>query len=767
MESILNNIFKLNNKKTIVKIIGIEIFLLVLTALFLRFKSDDRIYKEIDLSQCESDYINYNGQTWYIEPGQIEVNEDVCLFTTPLMHLDKGFYTLEVDYNATYVQNVIPKAKSGAVFVEADSFFLDNNLDIVCYTFEVEEDIDDFYVDVQYNGVGDYSVNGLKVFSSNCTQRMCWLKILMLFLAIDIIFLLYNVSNEHRSLIIEIIGITFLSSIPLFFSGLEGHDLTFHLMRIEGLAQELRNGQFPVRISSAWMGGYGYATSVFYGDLLLYFPAMLRLFGLTVVKAYKIYVVFINGLTTLVSLISFNGIFKSTKVATILTLVYMTSSYRLVDVFVRHAVGEYTASVFFPLIALSIWKIYTDNKGIKKNIINSILLAIGMTGIITAHVLSTEMVVVTLFVIVIILYKRLIDFDIIKTFLLAVVFTALLSAFFIVPFIDYYKNVPVLGTINVLSSNGFSAIQKNGASVADLFAFFNNPFGLSGYMLCTPGVILMASLIVALIMWGKGHTNNRLRILTICSILFLWISTDIFPWDSLAYKFSIFNIMTQVQFPWRYIFISIVILTLLLGEELHYINKLGNIVHIDIAFKIITLTAIITTLLFISFYADHEGRKIYYDLHNLKTYGTGGSEYLRAKKDGDSFIITNSDLFTGKFESDGESTIDVIYKNGTKCDFLCKNTSDKKSSIIAPYINYKGYVIYDEQGNYYDVKDSDNCLIQFSIPGGFEGILHIRFESPWYWNVATVVSLLSMIIIVAILFINGIQRKEKQVSLEN
>ena len=89
--------------------------------------------------------------------------------------------------------------------------------------------------------------------------------------------------------------------------------------------------------------------------------------------------------------------------------------------------------------------------------------------------------------------------------------------------------------------NNISAIQKNGASVADLFAFFNNPFGLSGYMLCTPGVILMASLIVALTMWGKGHTNNRLRILTICSILFLWISTDIFPWDSLAYKFSIFN----------------------------------------------------------------------------------------------------------------------------------------------------------------------------------------------------------------------------------
>ena len=44
--------------------------------------------------------------------------------------------------------------------------------------------------------------------------------------------------------------------------------------------------------------------------------------------------------------------------SSIFTLVYLTSSYRLVDIFIRSAVGEYTAFIFFPIIAVGVWKMY-------------------------------------------------------------------------------------------------------------------------------------------------------------------------------------------------------------------------------------------------------------------------------------------------------------------------------------------------------------------------------------------------------------------------
>ena len=70
--------------------------------------------------------------------------------------------------------------------------------------------------------------------------------------------------------------IILMASIPLFNNYLiRGHDIYFHLMRIEGLAQGLGAGEFPVRIQPAWYDGYGYAVSVFYSDLFLYPAALL------------------------------------------------------------------------------------------------------------------------------------------------------------------------------------------------------------------------------------------------------------------------------------------------------------------------------------------------------------------------------------------------------------------------------------------------------------------------------------------------------------
>lgn len=65
--------------------------------------------------------------------------------------------------------------------------------------------------------------------------------------------------------------IWFIADIPFMMSYLPvattGHDLIFHLYRIEGIAQGLIEGQFPVRMQTVQAAGYGYPVSIMYGDI--------------------------------------------------------------------------------------------------------------------------------------------------------------------------------------------------------------------------------------------------------------------------------------------------------------------------------------------------------------------------------------------------------------------------------------------------------------------------------------------------------------------
>ena len=67
-----------------------------------------------------------------------------------------------------------------------------------------------------------------------------------------------------------------LASLPAFRSGTYlGHDLPFHLGRIQAIAEGLAQGQFPVRYEeSAWYG-YGYICTQLYGNIFLYIPALI------------------------------------------------------------------------------------------------------------------------------------------------------------------------------------------------------------------------------------------------------------------------------------------------------------------------------------------------------------------------------------------------------------------------------------------------------------------------------------------------------------
>ncbi len=139
-------------------------------------------------------------------------------------------------------------------------------------------------------------------------------RLLLGMLLADIVLYLFSkrkklaVSPEKREVMAGIAAIVFIATLPLMASYLfNQQDLIFHLNRIEGVKEGLLEAKdFPVRIQPQWLNGHGYPVSIFYGDFWLYFPALLRIIGISVQDSYKIFILFVNLATAWLSYFCFH-----------------------------------------------------------------------------------------------------------------------------------------------------------------------------------------------------------------------------------------------------------------------------------------------------------------------------------------------------------------------------------------------------------------------------------------------------------------------------
>lgn len=743
---------------------------LVISAVFAVYlfagKSDLSLNIPVQMNSWNSGDVVFSETEWRITPDQAGPETKVY---SPPVSLPKGTYTLDIWYTGAITQMAKPTAgEDNQVFVEGNDFYLNKNLDHVTYMFTVAEDIDDFQFEVSYNGRGTLNITDIQIVSNNNGKRLALLKLLCVFLIIDLLIVFKRLPPQKKFAFGAVAGIALLSSLPLFFRGVNdvsGQDLPFHLMRIEGIAAELRAGHFPVRISSAWAGGHGYPVSIFYGDLLLYFPAVLRLLGVNMTVSYKVFVFMINLLTSLAASCCFSKMFRSQKTGAICVLVYMSATYRLVDVYIRSAVGEYCAILFFPIVALAAWNIYkTKNDSLRDNIKNGIILAAGMSGIVTAHILSAEMTALAIFIVFVLVIKKSLKLRSIGTYAIGVIGTLLLSAFFLVPFADYMLNVPVKIT-SALGNGAAKTIQNIGESWGDYFAFFSNPFGQTGRMMgCTPGLILMCVFALALAIWFMGKASSTVKVLTACSFIMLFMATNTFPWNSLARHFSIFNFLAQVQFPWRYVILAVLFLSILLGVLLQ--EKLPEHlfdINMNRVCRTVMAAGIFMVLLFSSFYVDNANRMRLYDAQDLNSYALFMSEeYFRTAKTPEGIIEADQNVLSGRPESAEAEYVYTSLRNGTDLDINVK-TGQSPAVVNAPLFNYRGYEAFDDQGTVYEISDSDKFLVSFQVPENYEGTIHIRFKTPWIWNAAIICSIMTALAMGAFLLICKKRRPAKEI----
>ena len=99
-------------------------------------------------------------------------------------------------------------------------------------------------------------------------------------------------SKKEKSFVLGmVILIAIITGLPFLKPGLGGHllDTLYHLLRIESVKEALLNGAYPARVNPLFLNGYGYGSSLFYSDITLVVPAILRLLGVSPILSWKIF----------------------------------------------------------------------------------------------------------------------------------------------------------------------------------------------------------------------------------------------------------------------------------------------------------------------------------------------------------------------------------------------------------------------------------------------------------------------------------------------
>lgn len=721
--------------------IELLVIVFVISLYFIKASSSEESLRvDVNISDLQSHDMEYDNG-WKLLDGK--VNEETAILFGPYLPLESGRYILNMEYDCeSDLQIELRAEKEHSAYIEANPFNLDHNLHSISYRFKVNQPVDYFDIYVTYSGGGNVSINDLTIVRSLDGYKIAIFYVILIIILLNVLLFFRKELYRNRQDILFLLSIVLLISIPLFMKGIHvAHDTKFHFMRFEGLSEELRLGHFPSRIQSLWVSGNGYPVSIYYCDLLLIFPALLRLTGFTIIEAYKAYVMFVNALTVLIAYLSFLTLFKKDKrLALLLTLVYSASTYRLVSLYTKAAVGEYTAMAFFPLIVAAIYKIYentTSNHKPEEILGNSIMLAIGWSGVISSHVISTEICMVLMVGFCLINIQRTLNKKVLLTMFLGFAETSLLTAFFVVPFLDYILNVDV--SVKYVSQT----IQEYGAYILQLFSFFQTPSGwvgstVSDRLSSTPGAVLILSLCLAYFLMVMGRANRTIIKLSLYSSIILWMSTDLFPWNRLARIPKVGDALTAIQFPLRYLGPSCIVLTTLLGFLMVYLSSLHNsdvINHIYYATVAITC---ISLAVFFGQYLDGMQEVNPIDRVELDTnsaYQNG--EYLRVDSSGDPITYVQSDVDASGVE------VSVIERKGT--NMIISANSRDGGTVSFPLTNYKGYSIRDEYGERHNVFDDKNCKVACDVPSGYNGNLTVSFEEPWYWRLAEIISLASFV----------------------
>lgn len=352
--------------------------------------------------------------------------------------------------------------------------------------------------------------------------------------------------------------------------------------RIQQLDKCLNDGQIPCRWVPDAGYGYGYPQFNYYPPSVYYVGAILHKVGFQYIDAVKILFVIGYVASAIAMFVLVDSLLGSWP-AFVSSILYTYVPYKAVEVYVRGAMSEFWALSFFPII---LWAIYKFIKTEKKRYF--IWFSVSLALLLTTHNLMSLIFapVAIIWAIYWLVFEKKIK--IFSKIILSGLLGIGLAAFFTLPVILEKKFAHV---DSVLS--GYFDYRAHFVSLYKLFISREWGYGSSGFpdelLNLSTGFVQWIVGLVAVILGIKFYKKEK----KLSLLLLIFAALELFVLFMIHMKSSFIwarlPILWWLQFPWRFLSVSIFLLAILSGLAVYFSKKFKIIFGIILIFSNIIL----------------------------------------------------------------------------------------------------------------------------------------------------------------------------------
>ena len=607
-------------------------------------------------------------------------------------------------------------------------------------------------------------ITGVRLIPTHAFAYVHFLTLLALFAAADWVLLVVTgrLALPWRTLkarysALGLVCLVLIACLPLGLDYLVyGHDLTVHLSRIEGLKAGLLAGQFPVRMYPDLLSGKGYPFGVMYADLLLYPAAVLRILGFPLQTAYKLYVFGITLATALVTRYALRRMLSSETAALAGTALYLLAPYRLTNVYVRGAVGEYSSMLFLPLVVYGMWRICRQRPGDRAEPWCWAPLALGFTGLLQTHLLTTVMAGFVAAVFCLVNGARVFRRPVLPCLCKAAGAALVWNLWFLTPLLHYM----ITGACRVSARYDAFYLWQSALMPGQLFMPFGAgggsslapAQGLNGEMFLSAGLAMGLGIGLFVLAMADpavrraGRGARRLGAWTLgMGALCLWMASDRFPWYDLSVSdnplcLALSGLFGKLQYAWRMLSPAAALLAVCTACAV----ALFAAARPQTAQRAAALLALLAVIPagYLMYDVCTDSPVTYY----MSLGATGVARRVREDQ-----IAEGEYLPADLPEETALQTADVnlYFDDGVEVReaalgtlsvrFTAQNTTGETADVILPLYAYPGYKLSDTaSGAALDRRDG---YLVVTLPAGWDGTATVEFAGFWFWRAADLASL--------------------------
>lgn len=543
---------------------------------------------------------------------------------------------------------------------------------------------------------------------------------------------------KQKLFILLILISALLAGRHLFRAGLFTMHDDLQVGRLFQMRQCIQDRQIPCRWVPDMGYGYGYPLFNFYPPLPFYAGYVFDALGFSLIASTKI--LFLIGIIGGGLFMYYLGEKLWGEWAGLISgIFYIWAPYRAVNIFVRGALNEFWAMMFFPLIIYAITQVIEHGKKYLP------LLTVSYAGLLLSHngmsMLFTLLMVIWAFGYLIIKRK---DFKkSLGHLTLAGLWAGGLAAFFIFPALLEKRHVHVetmlMGYFNYLAhfiSLGQMFIERSwgyGASVWGPEDDMSFQLGIAHWLSVLP-----------VLGWGliKIKQIKRKTLYTILFFFIVFLGSIFLAHSRSTLIWKRLGFLEFIQFPWRFLAISTFSLSVLAGGLAKIFKKNK--------YLILIILALVAGLNFSYFVPD----KVIVSTDIEKIFSEEGWKSLQTDAIFD-YLPKSADMpptepAVETPTTDGEREIEIIsYEQGSDW-YQTEVEADERLALIFPIFNFPGWRAWVNEQPAEVATDADLGRIIIEIPPGRQEIFLKLTDTPVrQWS--NLISLLSGVTLVVVL----------------